>query len=57
MFEYHGQPYNKVAKNMPDWEAQKASGDGGEFGGGLPQAVFTDNGKKHRIAQFGAILR
>ena len=57
MFEYHGQPYTKIEKSNEDWEAQKARGDGGEFGGGLPQAVYTDNGKKVRIAQMGAILR
>ena len=46
MFEYHGQPYKKVAygNDMVEWNAKKANGDGGEFGGGLPQATYTDGG-------------
>ena len=42
MFEYHGQPYKKVGYAPADWETKKASGEGGEFGGGLPQATFDD---------------
>ena len=57
MFEYHGQPYKKVGYKIPEWEAMKAQGEGGEFGGGLPQATYTENGVEHRLAQFGAILR
>ena len=57
MFEFHGQPYQKIEKSNEDWEAQKARGDGGEFGGGLPQAIYMENGKKVRISQMGAILR
>lgn len=57
MFEYHGQPYKKVSLEAAEWEAQKARGEGGEFGGGLPQATFMENGKEQRLAQFGAILR
>ena len=56
MFEYHGQPYQKSALAPPDWEAMKAAGNGGEFGGGLPQAYININGKTHRMAQFSAIM-
>ena len=57
MFEYHGQPYKKVGYSPPDWEATKARGEGGEFGGGLPQATFTENGTDHVLSQFGSIIR
>ena len=57
MFEYHGQPYEKISETPEGWEATKAAGGGGEFGGGLPYAEFTHQGKKERIAQFGSILR
>ena len=51
MFEYQGQPYKKVDVDPAEWEAAKARGEGGEFGGGLPQATFTDEtGKEHRLA-------
>lgn len=36
MFEYHGQPYKKIDHVEEEWEAAKARGEGGEFGGGLP---------------------
>ena len=57
MFEYHGQPSEKTDLDFGGWEARKAQGDGGEFGGGLPQAFVQIDGKTHRMAQFGAILR
>ena len=57
LFEYHGQPYEKISETPEGWEAQKAAGNGGEFGGGLPYAECTIQGKKMRFAQFGAILR
>ena len=57
MFEYVGQPCNKKGYAPPDWEAAKARGEGGEFGGGMPQVFFTENGKKVRLAQFSAIIR
>ena len=57
MFEFHGQDYRKIGEDAPGWEAKKARGEGGEFGGGLPYAEITLAGKKHRMAQFGAILR
>lgn len=57
MFEYHGQPYKKVSYSFPDWETQKSQGKGGEFGGGLPQATYTENGVEQRLSQFGSILR
>ena len=56
MFEYHGQPYEKVDETQEGWEQKKAAGGGGEFGGGLPFAIVSENGQTHRIAQFGAIL-
>ena len=57
MFEYHGQAYEKIEETLEGWEAKKAAGGGGEFGGGLPQAEATIQGKKMCFAQFGAILR
>lgn len=58
MFVYHGQKFTKRDQDIAGgWEARKAAGDGGEFGGGLPQAFITDKGKSYRMAQFGAILR
>ena len=57
MFEYHGQPYKKNEETPESWEAKKAAGQGGEFGGGLPQAQCTIQGKQMNFAQFGAILR
>ncbi len=42
---------------MPDWEQRKSEGKGGEFGGGLPQAVYTEGGVEHKLAQFSAIMR
>ena len=57
MFEYHGQQYAKIDETPEGWEARKARGEGGEFGGGLPYAEITVNGQKKRLAQFGAILR
>ena len=57
MFTYHGQKFKKNDQSFPGWDERKANGDGGEFGGGLPQALFQDKGKKYRAAQFGAILR
>ena len=50
MFEYHGQSYEKNGMEMPAWEAQKARGDGGEFGGGLPQCRMVMDGKNVRLA-------
>jgi len=57
MFEYHGQSHQKTNLDFGGWEARKQRGDGGEFGGGLPQAYVTEGGKTTRMAQFGAILR
>ena len=57
MFEYHGQPYTKETETMEGWAQKKADGQGGEFGCGLPQAVFTEGGKERRLAQTGAIMR
>ena len=59
MFEYHGQPHNKYGFDPFDgsWDKIKAEGGGGEFGGGLPQADLSCNGKTHNMGQFGAILR
>lgn len=57
IFQYHGQPNNKTSETPEGWEAKKAAGKGGEFGGGLPQACVTVNGKPHQLAQMGAILR
>ena len=57
MFEFHGQPYKKVKFRPEDWAAKKANGEGGEFGGGLPQAFYTENGKQYRLSQMGSILR
>ena len=57
LFQYHGQACKYVALPPPEWEAQKARGDGGEFGGGLPQAMFSENGKSVRLCQLGAIMR
>ena len=50
MFEYHGQPYKKVGYEFPEWEALKANGQGGEFGGGLPQAKYTSNGETVQLS-------
>ena len=50
LFEYHGQAHEKKSWEQDEWEAEKAAGRGGEFGGGLPQAVVTVNGKQHRLA-------
>ena len=36
IFEYHGQQHNKKSWEAEAWEAEKAAGNGGEFGGGLP---------------------
>ncbi len=36
MFTYHGQKFKKNDQDFAEWEARKARGDGGEFGGGLP---------------------
>ena len=57
MFEYHGQAYKKIEETPEGWEAKKAAGQGGEFGGGLPYAECKVGGKQMRFAQFGAILR
>ena len=57
MFTFVGQPFKKNDQDFGPWEARKAAGDGGEFGGGLPQAFFTDNDKSMRCGQFGAIMR
>ena len=57
IFEYHGQQHNKKSWEAEAWEAEKAAGNGGEFGGGLPYALVTVNGKQHRLSQMGAILR
>ena len=43
-FEYHGQQHNKKSWDPAAWEAEKAAGNGGEFGGGLPYAIVTVNG-------------
>ena len=45
MFTHHGQKFRKDDQDFGPWEQRKAAGDGGEFGGGLPQAFFTDKGK------------
>ena len=45
LFVYHGQTENKKGWEPAAWEAEKAAGRGGEFGGGLPAAVITVNGK------------
>ena len=57
MFEYHGQQYKKIGHAPPAWEAKKAAGNGGEFGGGLPQIDLNAGGKVHNLGQFGAIMR
>ena len=57
LFEYHGQPNVKISEEPESWEAKKAAGEGGEFGGGLPYAMVTVNGQQHRLSQMGAILR
>ena len=58
MFEYHGQAHNKKAYEIPEWGEVKARGEGGEFGGGLPQVTIPGpDGKPLRMAQMGAILR
>ena len=58
IFEYHGQPFVKETYTKPEWGALKEQGKCGEFGGGLPQAKFTDSdGKTHEMGQLGAILR
>ena len=57
MFEYHGQAYKKIDETPEGWEAKKAAGQGGEFGGGLPYAECKVQGKQMRFAQFGAIIR
>lgn len=57
MFEYHGQPHEKVTYSMPQWTALKAKGEGGEFGGGLPQVNFAADGQNVNMAQMAAILR
>lgn len=57
LFEYHGQPNNKTSHEFGAWEALKAQGKGGEFGGGLPQATITVGGKQHHLSQMGAMLR
>ena len=36
MFEYQGQPYEKIDLTAEAWHEQKTCGEGGEFGGGLP---------------------
>ena len=58
MFAYHGHPYHKEVASFDEWNERKARGDGGEFGGGLPQVFFRDEaGKEQRLSQTGAILR
>ena len=42
---------------MPEWEAKKANGEGGEFGGGLPQVQLTVGGRRVNMGQMAAILR
>ena len=43
---------------MPDWNQKKEAGEGGEFGGGLPQAKYTtESGEEVHLSQFGSILR
>ena len=44
MFEHHKQRYGRTDLGFEEWEAKKAEGKGGEFGGGLPQAFFNDKG-------------
>ena len=44
MFEYHGQTHKKNNLDFEGWEKRKAAGDGGEFGGGLPQVYITEKG-------------
>lgn len=36
MFEYHRQPHEKISLDFAEWDAKKAAGGAGEFGGGLP---------------------
>ena len=57
MFDHAGQGHTKECPAFDAWDARKAAGDGGEFGGGLPQVYCVENGKTTRMAQFGAILR
>ena len=58
MFEYRGQPYKKIDIDPAYWEEKKAAGEGGEFGGGLPQVLYQDeDGEELELGQFGAILR
>jgi len=40
MFDHAGQMHTKECPTFESWGARKAAGDGGEFGGGLPQ-VFV----------------
>ena len=42
MFEYCGQRYKKIDIDPAYWAEKKAAGEGGEFGGGLPQIMFQD---------------
>ena len=46
MMAFVGQVCPKKELEIPAWNARKAAGDGGEFGGGLPQVFIKKDGKQ-----------
>ena len=40
MMAHAGQNCEKKVVEFPAWNTRKENGDGGEFGGGLPQIFF-----------------
>jgi len=57
MMAHAGQNCEKRVLEIPAWTTRKENGDGGEFGGGLPQVFVKKGGKTMRMAQFSAIMR
>ena len=56
MFEYHGQPYEKVSIEQSDWAGMKGTEQAGEFNC-LPKVTVNVSGQSCQMAQLGATLR